>query len=500
MKNEDGTVIPVSRVDSGLERICRRVTRAHFGSARPSFTDKGSFWTGNTAEPVLLVSGHGPGPGVVSVRVGGPYRSLAVIRFSVTEAVMGLLLLKSECKDFFVEEEVEFYEALAQTLGLAVADRRAEVALQERVKELTCLYGIAQVVEQTRTSLPETLQHIVEFLPPAWQYPDVTAARVTLDGRSYVTRGFHESEHRQSADIVVGGLRRGRVEVVYLEEVPEFSAGAFLSEEEKLIDAVAREISLMVERRESQEERWKLHNQLIHADRLATIGQLAAGVAHELSEPLGGILGFAQLAEKCEGVPPQAREDIGRIITASLYAREVIKKLLVFARQMPQSATPLSLNQVVEEGLSFLEARCTKAGIEVVRELAADLPEINADPARISQVLVNLVVNAIQAMPDGGTLTIGTKAQDGTVLLVVEDTGVGMGEEVMDKIFLPFFTTKDVDKGTGLGLAVVHGIVSSHGGSIAVDSQPGKGSRFAVSLPLTGSRASDNGNRDDNSR
>ena len=110
---------------------------------------------------------------------------------------------------------------------------------------------------------------------------------------------------------------------------------------------------------------------------------------------------------------------------------------------------------------------------------------MTADPAQLKQVLVNLIVNAMQAMPDGGTLTISTRMRDDSVSLLVRDTGVGMSPEVQEKIFLPFFSTKDVDEGTGLGLAVVHGIVSSHSGSIEVETQPGQGTRFAVLLPTT---------------
>jgi signal transduction histidine kinase len=271
-----------------------------------------------------------------------------------------------------------------------------------------------------------------------------------------------------------------------VEERPEFPAGAFLKEEEKLIAAVAREVALTVERKDVEQERAQLQQQLIHADRLATIGQLAAGVAHELNEPLGGILGFAQLAQKCPDLPESAARDVEKIVTGALYAREVIKKLMVFARQVPASKTLVNLNQVIEDGLYFLEARCEKAGTRVVRELAPDLPQIHADPAQLKQVLVNLVVNAVQAMPEGGTLTVSTCARGSNVSLMVRDTGIGMSEDILGKIFLPFFTTKDVSEGTGLGLSVVHGIVCSHGGAIDVQSQPGQGTQFDIRLPAAG--------------
>jgi len=370
----------------------------------------------------------------------------------------------------------------------------AKAALRERVKELTCLYGIAQIAGRPGITLEEILRGIVELLPPAWQYPEITFGRVVLDGHSYSTPGFRQCRQKQTADIVVSGARRGLVEVVYAKEKPELDEGPFLKEERNLIDAVARQVALIIERRQAEEEKWRLQDQLRHADRLATIGLLAAGVAHELNEPLGNILGFAQLAKKCRGLPDSAKQDIGKIESASLHAREVIKKLLVFARQMPPEKTQVNLDEVVEETLDFFESRCAEIGIEVECLLSRDLPEITADPAQLNQVLVNLVVNALQAMPEGGKLTVRTRACDRDVSLIVEDTGAGMSEEVLEQIFVPFFTTKDVGEGTGLGLPVAHGIVTSHGGSIRVESKVGRGTRFEIRLPVEGQRgAEENG-------
>jgi two-component system NtrC family sensor kinase len=481
---EDGMVIPASRGESPLERLCHSVAGRRFDSTLPFFTRSGSFWTGDTGTPIALPPEAGPAREPDEVRLGGAYRSLALIRFFVDADTIGLLQLKSLRLGAFTEHEIEFYEGVAQSLGLAVADRRAEAALRERVKELTCLYGIAQIVETRNLSLNEMLQRIVQLLPPAWQYPEITEARVALDDHCFETPGFRQSPYSMSADIVVAGTRRGVVRVVYLEERPEFGVGAFLPEERKLIDAVARDVALIVEHKHAEEERSRLQDQLIHADRLATIGQLAAGVAHELNEPLGSILGFAQLVEKSSNLPEQAEKDMKKIISASLYAREVIKKLMVFARQMPPRIVEVDLNRAIDDGLYFLEARCLKAGISVERDLAPDLPLIAADLAQISQVFVNLVVNAVQAMREGGVLTIRTRRELGWVTLIVEDTGIGMSRDILDKIFLPFFTTKDVDEGTGLGLAVVHGIVSAHRGSIDIDSRPGAGTTFRVNLPV----------------
>ena len=364
-------------------------------------------------------------------------------------------------------------------------DIDVEIALKERVKELTCLYGIARIAEQLEVPLGDILKSIVELLPHAWQYPENTHSRIILDDNSYTTPGFHNTPYTQKSDIFVDGKLRGRVEIVYMEKKPDRDEGPFLKEERKLIDAIAREIGRIVERKEAAEEKVRLQEQLFHADRLATIGQLAAGVAHELNEPLGNILGFAQLAKKCPELPQQTMQDIGKIEKASLHAREVVKKLLLFSRQMPSKTSRVDLNKLIKESLYLLESRCVKEGIEITYLFESDLPEIIADPSQLTQVVVNLVVNAIQAMPHGGILTLRTSSfGEKYVLFAVEDTGVGMSEDIQEKVFLPFFTTKDINLGTGLGLAVAHGIITSHGGTVHVRSNVGGGARFEITLPV----------------
>lgn len=418
-----------------------------------------------------------------SVAQPEPYPSVGVLRFMVDERAAGQLLLKSLRGGHFDRRTTEAYEPIARTIGLAIASRQAQWALRERVKELTCLYEIGRIAQLPGVSLSDALQRIVELLPPAWQFPGIACARIVLDGRVYATPGIQTGSHCQTAELTMNGKVRGVIEVAYLEERVEFAEGPFLPEERSLIDTVAREVALIVERRETEASQATLQAQLRHADRLATIGQLAAGVAHELNEPLGSILGFAQLMQKAPDLPQAAAKDLEKIVKASLHAREVIHKLLVFSRQKPPVKVRVNLNRVVSDGKYFLESRCARAGITLCPVLAPDLPEIPADASQLHQAVVNLVVNSIQAMPDGGTLTIKTQAGTDWVSLSVQDTGAGMTDEVREKVFTPFFTTKDVDQGTGLGLAVVHGIVTSHGGSVRVESAPGKGALFEIRLP-----------------
>jgi signal transduction histidine kinase len=376
-------------------------------------------------------------------------------------------------------------ERVAILLGVTLANHRAHAALVERVKELTCLHGIARAIGQSKAEVPSILQEVVALLPPAWQHPETARARIVLDGTAYATPGFEHTRSRQSEDIVVRDSTRGKVEVGYIDEKQTADEGPFLIEERALINSVAQEIASLVERQSVEEERELLQEQVRHADRLATIGQLSAGVAHELNEPLAAILGFAQLCRKHDSLPPAAAADLDKIIGATLHARETVKKLMLFARPRPPVREKVRLGRIVEEGILFLESRARKAGIEVRRRVEPGLPDILADPNQLYQVLVNLMVNAMQAMPKGGLLSIDVYAEDGSIILAVEDQGAGMSAQVLQHIFDPFFTTKDVEEGTGLGLPVVHEIVASHGGCVRVRSEPGKGSRFEVQVPIT---------------
>ena len=358
-----------------------------------------------------------------------------------------------------------------------------EHQLRERVKELECLFEISRALRGVESGLEPALRRIVEVIPGGFQYPEHAAARIRLGAICCQTARFSETAFRLSAPINIPN-EAGSVEVCYAQDISRIDPEPFLPEEVPLLEKIAGEIALAAVSLRSAEQNARLEAQLRHADRLATIGVLAAGIAHELNEPLSRVLGFAQLAQKVPDLPPGAARDLGRIVDASLHAREIVQKLLAFGRSTPAQAADCDMDQLAAGAMDFLDSRCRAAGIEVRRELARRRLTVRADPTELRQVIVNLVVNAVHAMPRGGTLTVRVQEQEDFCLLVVEDTGVGMTPEVLDRIFIPFFTTKDGGRGTGLGLPLVHGIITSLGGSISVQSTVGAGSRFAVRLPL----------------
>ena len=490
--NVTGTDIPTgagmrwtSGTNEALENLCRRLIAGHVDTGLPWFTESGCLGI----EDVRTFAGEALVCGDVDCADGlylsAGCRSTLIIPIDGTRRRLGLLQLEATVPGYFSPSLTNRCESLAQTFGFAVDLRHLQVALRERVKELTCLYDVARLMARSESPLDEVLQQAVEQLPSGWLYPDSAAARITLDNRIHETRGAQDIVQRMNADIVIDSLKRGMVEVGYSEPKPLADDGPFLTEERHLLDTIAREFAFTIQQRSYAEERQKLQIQLRHADRLATIGQLAAGVAHELNEPLASIMGFAQLAAKQPGVPADVVRDLNKIIAASFHARGIIRELLLFAREARPVKVTFNLNELIRDGLFFLESRFVKAGISLTCELDPTLPHITADRSQMLQVLTNLVVNSVQAMPNGGRLNITTSAGNSHVQVVVEDNGCGMDEVVIKDIFHPFFTTKDLDQGTGLGLSVVHGIVTAHDGRIDATSRPGEGSRFCIHLPIT---------------
>ena len=361
----------------------------------------------------------------------------------------------------------------------------SEFKLRERVKELNCLYKLSKVAWEAKNDLNMIFARTLEILPEAMQHPSVAEAAISIDSQEVTTPKFDKSKIVIESNLVFDRKKYGTVRVGYRTSASRGLAKvSFLPEEKRLLKMVAQELSQVIQRASIEEERQKLQIQLQHVKRLAFVGELSAGIAHELNEPLGRVLGFAQLIKKAGSLNDQQSEDLERIIKASLYSREIIKKLMIFSRQMPQQISKVNLNAIVNNILYFIDVRFQSRGIRIVKQLENDLPDIFADEVQMSQVLVNLITNAVYAMPNGGDIFVITKSRDSQVSLIVRDTGSGMTPEVKSKIFEPFFTTKPVGQGTGLGLSVVQGIIDSHHGRIAVNTVLNKGTKFEIQLPL----------------
>lgn len=241
--------------------------------------------------------------------------------------------------------------------------------------------------------------------------------------------------------------------------------------------------------------------QLIQVEKMAAVGQLAAGVAHELNNPLGGILGYSQFAlEKINQKPVHqfTEEDTASFLQ---YLKDIeqqtkrcwsiIQSLLKFSRaSRKEEFEPIDVNSLIRETFAFTRHQVEKNKVGLVERLADSLPLINGHPSQLQQVFTNLILNAVQAMPKGGTLTIATRMREDlkTVEISFTDTGEGIPEENLDKIFEPFFSTKRVGEGTGLGLSVSYGLIKNHGGEIEVKSKKNQETTFTVILPAPGEK------------
>lgn len=226
-------------------------------------------------------------------------------------------------------------------------------------------------------------------------------------------------------------------------------------------------------------------DQLVQSEKLASLGQLAAGVAHELNNPLGTILLYSDILKKETSSDSPQADDLNIILNETKRCKGIVSALLEFARQNQVVAQPTDLNSlilnVVELQIKTLEAQ----SVRIHLKLDPKLPRIQADPGQLTQVIVNLIENSLDAMPEGGEIYIRTGPRpEGMVTLEIEDTGMGISAENLSKLYTPFFTTKPVGKGTGLGLAIVYGIVKMHRGQILVQSELDKGTQFTIQLPI----------------
>ncbi|SPE22574.1 PAS/PAC sensor signal transduction histidine kinase [Candidatus Sulfopaludibacter sp. SbA3] len=236
-------------------------------------------------------------------------------------------------------------------------------------------------------------------------------------------------------------------------------------------------------------DRAELEQRLVQADKLSSIGLLAAGVAHEVNTPLAVISTYAQMLAKQVAEDSQKSLILDKIAKQTFRASEIVNSLLNFSRTSTSSFGDLPLNKVIQETLSLLEHQLQKAGIATRVELASDLPAVHGNAGKLQQVFLNLFLNARDAMPGGGRLEVRSWHEGQGVRVEVSDTGTGIAPEHLQRIYDPFFTTKAARKGTGLGLSVTYGIIQEHGGSIEVSNQPGGGARFHIELPV--SRAAD---------
>jgi len=270
----------------------------------------------------------------------------------------------------------------------------------------------------------------------------------------------------------------GRGEMALLGQTFNSTVEALQEAQQKLMRALNNMAETL---QETQQE-------LLHKEKLASMGQLAAGVAHELNNPLATILLYTNIVYKDTAEGDARREDLQIVIGETNRCKVIVRNLLDFARQNEVLARPTDINRLVRDVIAKRPPQTEGPVVQIVLDLDPQVPVIEADPLQLEQVLINLVDNGVEAMEctGGGTLTLHTEAAPlgQGVRVSVRDTGMGISEENRAKLFTPFFTTKPVGSGTGLGLAIVYGIVKMHGGQIQVQSEEGQGTTFTITLPF----------------
>ena len=282
---------------------------------------------------------------------------------------------------------------------------------------------------------------------------------------------------------LIGEVMRGEREYIQKELTSEESGGTFVVVAFPLKNFEGERVGAALILREVTRER-SLQEQLIQAEKLSTVGQLVSGVAHELNNPLAGVIGYSQLllTSDCDA---QIKADLQKISREAERARRIVQNLLTFARRHKPEKTLVDINSIVEDTIEIRAYEMKVNNITVIPDLDRQGPRTMADFHQLQQVFLNLLNNAIDAMcvdSAGGTLTVKTSRQDDHITVAISDTGPGIGKDHIRKVFDPFFTTKDVGKGTGLGLSIAYGIVQEHGGSLKVESRDG--ATFTVKLPI----------------
>ncbi|EDM44915.1 histidine kinase [unidentified eubacterium SCB49] len=350
--------------------------------------------------------------------------------------------------------------------------------LKERIKELTCLYEISSIIVNADSEeMHGTLRAIGFSLKKGFQYPNHTEVLIVTPQEEFKT-GETSANRSISSEILVFNKPAGVVRVSLNDGNLDF-----LLEEKPLLDSVAIKLGSLLERIEIQKNEMSLKRQMERADRLGILGEITAGIAHELNTPLANILGFAELLQDDLKDNPTALQDLDKIIKNAIFSREVVKKLMFFACEMPHEFKKVNIVPSLKSAMALLDASFKKAEVKYVVSIEDEELLLKADTIQLTQIIFNLVINAIYFTPKNGLVSITATQTKKHIVLTISDEGTGIDAAVQEKIFQPFFTTKPTGEGSGLGLSVVHGIVASHGGTITATNNAKKGATFIVKLP-----------------
>ena len=379
--------------------------------------------------------------------------------------------------------------ALRQVVGLFGADQGAVYLLppDTQVVSRVAAFGMRSEYAHHFPSVPfpaDFLEHIVAVRATVLSQPGLPLP--------FVFREVQRAEGVRASQMLV---LWSRSQPIGLLSLGHRSSKEFAPDELNLLATVGNQIAVAVEKlqlyeetRAAYENLRRTQEQLLQSEKMAAVGQLISGVAHELNNPLTAILGYGQLLASGQSLSAQGAEYVEKIHKQAQRTHRIVHNLLSFARQHKPERVPVQLNQILDDTLALREYDLRAHNIVVHREFAEDLPQISADPHQLQQVFLNILNNAVDAVlesKNSGELWMRTSHEPGSDRLVVECIDNGRGVKDSGKVFDPFYTTKPVGKGTGLGLSICYGIVSEHGGEISVNNVPPRGACFRIQLPVS---------------
>ncbi len=415
--------------------------------------------------------------------------------------------------------KLELFRDISDRKKIADELQKSHDTLGQRIKEIKCLYSISNLAGEMGISLEEILQETLEIIPPSWQYPSITSAKIVVEGQEFNTANFQNTVWLQNSDIVIKGQKIGSVEVYYLEEKPESDEGPFMREERDLINTIGIQLGRIIENKQAEEALAKrtqelsdaldhlktTQRQLVESEKMASLGRLVAGIAHEINTPIGiGVTAASTLADRTtETVTAYDNKQLkGSALKAYFNTAQISSNLVLNnlnrAAELIQSFKQVAVDQSNLEKRSFAVKKYLQDILISLKPHLKKTPhqitvngdeqiEINTYPGAFSQIMTNLVMNSLRhAYPKGetGNLCFELKWDSEHLMLEYSDDGCGIPTENLAKIFEPFFTTARAQGGTGLGLHIVFNLVTQKlNGTIRCESALGQGTTFFIEIP-----------------
>ncbi|UCD10184.1 MAG: PAS domain S-box protein [Dehalococcoidales bacterium] len=477
--DEKGEKVRDSDGNPILECMCGNIILNRFDPEKPFFTEGGSFWTNCTTDLLASTNEQDRLARTRNRCNEAGYESVALIPIKAEGINVGLLQLNDSQRNRFTPELISFYEGIASNIGIIIAKNQAETALQASEEQ----YRL--VVENANQGIIVAQEKTIKFCNPK---------ALEILGHSFSelsSRSFGELIHpgdREFATVLHQKRLKG-------EEIPTHIQFRIMQNNDTIRWINANAVIIEWEGQPTTlgfisdiTERKQMEEQLRHSQVLTSLGKMTASIAHEVGNPLASIILYSEEALKGDWIPIQTKKDLKVIRNEAKRAGTLMKDLLAYSRKLEPKRLRVNVHSVVNKVLKLLQYQLNVQNIEITADLLQETLYTNGDASQLVQVFMNLILNAEEAVKDqgGGRITISSSVEGDRIIVSIADDGPGILEENLDQIFMPFYTTKNVGEGTGLGLSTCYGIVTAHDGLISAKNNESGGATFTVQLPLLG--------------